>query len=189
MCKEPGDKNSYLNCVQGKKTVHKERACSRIRKTRLKKTIDGGTWRCINCREPDKKHGKIRSCKMCGGNIRFTDDCNRCNECKQDVHKQHSCSGLTPADGKRINRESWRCRGCIQREEENEMRRTNTQHESVRVEYLNKRMAKDRSIKPIKVLQWNADSIRTKREELCRFLKRHDIDLFLIQEASDKQQR
>ena len=190
MCKEPGDKTNCLNCVKCQKPVHKERACSRIKKTRLKKTMDGGTWRCINCREPDKKHGKIRSCKMCGANIRFTDDCYKCNECQGDIHKQDTCSGLTPADGKRVDRKTWRCKGCIQREEESEIRRKNTQHEPVKIEYLNQRKRKDKSIKPIKVLQWNADSIRNKREELCIFLKRYDIDLFLLQEtkllATDK---
>ena len=35
----------------------------------------------------------------------------------------------------------------------------------------------------IRILQWNADSFKTKKEEFLATIKKHKVDIFLIQET------
>ena len=66
----------------------------------------------------------------------------------------------------------------MQREEEK--RKTTTKGESKEFEYVT---LGNNNNEPIRVLQWNADSILSKKEEFKLFLKKAKVDIFLVQET------
>jgi exonuclease III len=183
VCEEDTEVKTRIRCTQCMQYIHKRYECSRLKKSRRKKAIQNKLWKCINCKDPTKKHGMIRSCGMCGRCIKNGVDCLKCNECNKSIHKQHRCSDLQPTEQKRINRLNWRCKGCIEKEEESEERRKQTQQPEIPIEYMYQRKNPNKSTKPIITMQWNADSLKTKKEELKEFLNKYNIDIFLIQET------
>ena len=75
---------------------------------------------------------------------------------------------------------TWVCPTCTEVEAEKEKRKLAPKGTGTEVEYV---MSANNNKGPIRVLQWNADSLRSKKEEFKLFLKKWEVDVFLIQET------
>ena len=126
-----------------------------------------------------------RKCFICKGDInvlysgenrdKITYKCLTCSRCKKFLHFKPECSGETREGRGRVDETTWVCPTCTEEEAEKEKKGTGTE-----VEYV---MSTNNNKGPIKVLQWNADSLLSKKEEFKLFLKKWEMDVFLIQET------
>ena len=76
-----------------------------------------------------------------------------------------------------LQRQRWVCPNCIEDECVEENNRAEAQTQDTQYKQTN---AKETTLK---ILQLNIDSILSKTEELRDFIKKNDIDIFLIQET------
>jgi len=146
----------------------------------------GRRWKCKFCKHELDENVNVHSdvfkelpgnCMTCKGNIRIRTDFLSCTQCKGQLHKQKDCSNMTIQQVKNLNRATWICEGCEGVEAnprpppkpgDNPTYRT-----SGKMKYCEK----------LKILQWNADSLSAKLPELKEYIKKEEIDIFLIQET------
>jgi len=189
--------SDFMTCKACKGTFHKQMNCSGETKHRIENMTNSRkvNWICTDCRralnharptitteavEDTINKPEARKCRTCKGIVRQGYDFLECSECKKPVHKKKDCSDESTDAIKKLDRTTWRCRGCIQAEAERETRRSYVE-DRAEVEYVMKKdLSKEESIK---ILQWNADTISTKKEELKMLLKEREVDVFLIQET------
>jgi hypothetical protein len=193
----------YLKCTECLHGVHKKKECSGLSPEGIKR-IDRSTWRCQSCkgmparvtarlnggeemedrREEAENGGEEakKKCKICPNIIKRGADHLRCTVCKHTVHKKEECSDVTAKGMRTLDRSIWRCWGCIEAEVEREKRRNRTQHDGEEVEYV-MQDGKNMEERSLRILQWNADTLSTKKEELRQAIKEHEVDIFLIQET------
>ena len=197
-CRECGKKarkgQKMLECCECKDTVHKQETCSGTSRSRLS-SLRNNRWKCKKCINPERyerekqmekarleKTGskEKRKCNICKKLIRDTHNCLKCSKCKSDIHLKKECSGESRDTLKRLNQDQWQCPTCTDREAEQEKRKTLVRGEGSEVEYVTN---ENNNKRPIRILQWNADSILTKREEFKLVLKEKKVDIFLVQET------
>ena len=108
----------------------------------------------------------------------------RCSRCKKGVHKQQACSGVSrirdTTDGK-LNSEEWNCPKCKQELADAETLENCSNHKGQEINYIFK--SKKHEQGTLRLLQWNANSIVNKHDNLMRVLKENKIDVFCIQET------
>jgi hypothetical protein len=123
----------------------------------------------------------VEKCKMCRERIYPHNDRFKCTECRRSYHKQEDCSGLTIKQGKNLDRSTWRCEDCIEREAERNKPRP--PDEEAIIYQLKTSKDESKQAEPIKILQWNTDNIKTKIVELRTLLEKTKVDIFVIQET------
>ena len=99
-----------------------------------------------------------------------------CTQCKGQLHLQESCSGMKRRRIELIDRATWRCEGCrgvAGEESEDEEDSVPTFKLTSNTKFVDK----------LDIMQWNADAIGPKQDELERYVIAKDIDIFLIQET------
>ena len=189
------DRAEFLKCGNCKMKFHKQHKCSGEKRSK----VDGMSrrnkekWKCEYCtgRTTHRENGESarqdpqgeekRKCKMCKGVIKRGADCLQCIGCKNTIHKQLECSGETRESIQRLDRTVWKCKGCMQAEEERNKRKNANNVEEEEVEYIMKGEANKNT--SIRILQWNADSFLSKKEEFREVIKKQKIDVFLVQET------
>ena len=185
---------ALIKCTECLETMHKKEDCSNIKRGKMK-YIRWEIWKCRKCcnperyeREQQQAQTRIeatgsrdkRKCRMCKQQIRATYDCLVCSKCNKDVHLKKECSGETREAIKKMNRATWECTSCVEREAEKERNKTQQRNATKEVEYV---MGKQLNNSVVKLLQWNADSFLSKKEEFKMTIKTHKVDIFLIQET------
>jgi len=114
-------------------------------------------------------------CLMCGRQVRRSGRLLRCSQCDRASH--HKCSALTRDELARPN-PSWVCSSCappsprapsVGAEDED------IAHRVGGAEFLMRGC--------LRVMQWNADGIRGKGEELGHYINEHRVDVCLVQES------
>ena len=115
-------------------------------------------------------------CMACGNKV--TRIFLQCTECKGQLHKtKRECNGdMTRQQVENLDKMTWRCKGCrgIDANPRDPARpNENPEFKTKSTETLNK----------LKILQWNADSLLSKVEELRDYLEEEKIDVFMIQET------
>ena len=73
------------------------------------------------------------------------------------------------------------CPTCTQKEAEQERRKTEQKCEGTKVEYITQDGIP--TLTPIRILQWNADSLLSNNDEFKSVLKKLKVDIFLVQET------
>ena len=106
--------------------------------------------------------------------IKEGDDFLICTRCAKHYHKKKACSEMYRKEVEKLDRTRWEC--PISGEEEE---RDNPEIEEVETQFKDTKARET----TLKLLQLNIDSITSKVEELKQFIKKHDIDVFLIQET------
>ena len=87
------------------------------------------------------------------------------------------CSGMSREQGKAVRLEQWLCLNC----EEVEIEKEDNIMSQVSHDTLYKQVkTKDTTLK---ILQLNIDSVMSKIEELKQLVKKHEVDIFMIQET------
>ena len=129
---------------------------------------------------PTPEEDRPKQCAICKYTIRKGYDYLRCSECNAGIHKDIKCSDESRDAVKKIDRSKWRCRGCLQRETEREKRVEDAVSGSDRVEYVVKNGGERTTIT---ILQWNADSIKSKLTEVRNVLKNNKVDILMVQET------
>ena len=154
-------------------------------------------WKCVKCENPDlyarnqqktnernENPGRVGrgKCPMSQNCLKFRagDGFFTCTRCDKDIHLKPECSGVSREARKTLDLSSWICPGCNQKEAERQARINAPRVEVNRVEYVLKGKL-NKSV--MRVLQWNADSFSTKKEEFQATIKKHKVDIFLIQET------
>ena len=99
-----------------------------------------------------------------------------CSRCQGHYHVQLKCSEMTRAQRGKLDESRWVCPICIEKEAEQTRQEVGEERES---EYRQTK-AKERTIK---ILQLNIDSFLSKFDELKEFIRKHDIDVFVLQET------
>ena len=130
----------------------------------------------------DGREEAKKKCKICTNIIKKGADHLICTVCKNTIHKKEDCSDVTATGMRTLNRSIWQCRGCIEAETERENRRNRTDHDGEEVEYV-MQDGKNMEERELRILQWNADTLSTRKEELRQALKDHKVDIFLVQET------
>ena len=172
VCDKPTHQN-HLKCSKCRKRIHIKEDCSRVKYSRIKKIMKRTSWKCINCTNPKRKHGMKKKCSSCKGGIREGYDFYKCSMCKRNTHKKQDCSEISPAEAARLDRKTWHCPSCIQEEKEREERQSRTDHEGTKIKFRHKSKENAKTSKTtINLLQWNADSLNSKINELRLFLKK-----------------
>ena len=177
----PEGNSNLLRCSQCQNNIHKKEECSRVKKGRIKLT-DMRTWACKNCTDPGREHTAKQKCNTCRQFFREGNDKFVCVRCKKGVHKKIECSRLTRDAEKTLDKATWVCPKCMDIEEEEESVGTTANPEGTTLEYVMRKGNKEGKT-TVKLLQWNACSLSTKKEELGQVLKEYDIDIFLLQET------
>ena len=204
LCRECGHRvrqgNTMLKCAGCGDSVHKKEECSKIKRNRRER-INLDKWNCMKCanperylREQEKERRRMeetgtkekKKCNICRKAIRANKNdraCLRCTRCKKDVHLKQECSGETREATKKLDREKWICITCTEIEEEQGKRRTgrrSDEGETREMEYITSGKT---SKTALRVLQWNADSIMSKKDEFKTVINDNKVDVFLIQET------
>ena len=120
-------------------------------------------------------------CK-CKQKIKEGSDFLICTVCSKHYHKKKECSDMFRLEVEKLNRAVWACPACTEERErksaaEDAENRANASIRSTQFE-----AAKATETK-LKILQLNVDCITSKMEELKSFLKKNEIDIFLLQET------
>ena len=112
--------------------------------------------------------------------IRKGDDFMLCSKCFKQFHiTKRECCGLYQKEAKSIDRSKWECLLCRAEEEEMERRTAEANPSETEANYEKVRGKETR----LKILQLNIDCLTSKTEELKRFVKDNNIDIFLLQET------
>ena len=183
-----------LKCVECMETMHKREECSKMKRSRLE-YINLAKWKCTKCSNPERYEKEKnqeqerlertgsrdkRKCRICKQLIRATHNCLSCTKCKQDIHLKKECSGESREGLKKLDRDRWECVTCTELEAEKEKRENTPRINTKEIEYITKGEL-NKSV--IRVLQWNADSFLSKKEEFRAVITKHKIDVFLVQET------
>ena len=162
--------------------------CSGLTRWNLKKAVESKQLKCMICRgqEPQKPSNnknpgieptECRANKCRTRNIRKKADFFICQRCNSQFHKKPKCSQMTRQQAITVNRATWICPNCI---DEEQRANTNTSERESSDSHYQKSASKTRNIK---IMQFNIDALLSKVEELKTFLKKHQVDLFAIQET------
>ena len=160
---------------------------SRDRIDTIKKT--GRPWTCKPCRrgtdsqeteEPEETIERPTPGNCMAGNcehrkIRKGADFLWCTACEGQLHKKTECSNMTRKEIENMNRNSWKCEGCL-----GKMTEDLPSGETTTPDF--KTNSKD-YISKLTILQWNADHLQAKVEDLRNYLERRKVDIFFIQET------
>jgi ribonuclease HI len=199
-------------CKQCHRHSHKSKVdCAGYKRFTLDKMIAANTWECLDCRagrsqvtQGEQGHAEEEPQSTSSGmqgSTQSTADadedapyvlptpekCNTCtrkvkkeflacNGCKKQFHKQEKCSGLSKAQITKLNRKTWICEGC----EGIDATEMPAFDPDISIEY---RTSDKKTHKKLVILQWNANSEKTKRPELKEFLEENNIDIFFLQET------
>ena len=173
---------SPLVCKSCSKGIHV--SCSGLDRWNAQKARRQGSWECSEClgeqqtqasapQPADLPKGKCYKCKraICVGKRRA-----KCCSCSELFHR--GCTGLTKDSMDPIlNANNWSCDTC-QSKGKHPTSLPNQTSEAEKHEP--KHTGPTASIK---VLQWNADGLNPKIAELGEFVKKHQVDVALIQET------
>ena len=99
-----------------------------------------------------------------------------CSHCKSQYHLQKKCSDMGRQEIKVLDRTTWKCPVCVEKEIAEEDIQSVTEKES------NYHTGKSK-VQDLKILQLNIDAISSKKNELKMFLQREKVDIFCIQET------
>ena len=182
-----GDK--HLECNKCKKPSHKKSDCSGMSRDRLR-MIKEASWICKECKDPvayaraetrrREGDGKKANCFICKKLIKATDSRMECSKCKEETHIKEGCSGETRKAIANIVMESWICPRCTDVEAEREARKNRADEPQQDVEFV---VGGELDKEQVRVLQWNADSFATKKDEFKQVIQKNKIDIFLVQET------
>ena len=98
-----------------------------------------------------------------------------CTQCKGQLHLQESCSGMKRKQRESIDKNTWACEGC------RGLLAKKPQPEETSCPVF--KTNAEKFVDKLDILQWNADAISTKQDELRVFMKDNGVDIFLIQET------
>ena len=145
-------------------------------------------WTCPYCRlgiEPPErrtddtastpKPGQCMAARCGFRQIKRGDDYIACTQCKGILHKKRSCSEMTAKQIVNLNRDTWKCDGCLGIWAD-ELPQPDTASPTFKTN--SKQFAEK-----LTILQWNADAITPKIQLLRDYLIDKDVDVFLIQET------
>ena len=173
-----------VTCHQCENQFHK--SCTGDSRFKIDKILKyGRKWTCKFCKfgltaEEDNTSQTYKelpdACMNCKIIIRKGADFLCCSECKRQLHKKKDCSGMTIQQLKNLDRKTWKCEGC-QGINANPKPSSNPTHNPVF------RSKATTTCSKLTILQWNADSILSKVQELREYIQEKEIDLFLIQET------
>ena len=99
-----------------------------------------------------------------------------CTKCDGHFHLQKRCSEMTRGQLGTLDRSTWECPICVEKEAAKQTAEAQDEAES----RYKQTEAKE---KTIRILQLNIDSLLTKYDELKKFLVKQDIDVFVVQET------
>ena len=180
--------DNHLECVRCQKPCHKKSDCSGMSRDRIR-LMKKDTWVCKECKDPEtyaiqaaRKSGAGRKakCFICKKLIRSNDRRMECSTCKKETHIKETCSGETRKAIESIKMENWKCPRCIDVEKERLKRNNRKDNPDSSVQFVSSGTT---TRDDIKVLQWNADSFASKRDEFREVIKKRKVDIFLIQET------
>ena len=103
-----------------------------------------------------------------------------CSRCSKNVHYKDVCSGETKKSIEVLDRGKWVCLRCTEEEAERESRKHASGNGEEEIEYVTKN---DVAKRDIRILQWNADALLAKKEELKNVVNEEKIDIFMVQET------
>ena len=108
-----------------------------------------------------------------------------CNECGEGVHKQEECSGMKRKlrDDISSGKVKWKCDGCKGILANPYPKEDNRQIEYVIGKESDKNKNKKKKVRELRMIQWNADSYLSKKEEFANIVYERNIDIFVIQET------
>ena len=181
-CNKRVSRKEPLTCKECKHRFHdihtgeSRFACEKIRKF-------GRPWTCPYCRlgippTPDIQN-TVTPGRCMAANCKRPKITSKsflyCNKCKGQLHLQEPCSGMKRKQRETIDKSTWECDGCrgLLAGKPSQPETTTPVFQTQASKFVGK----------LRILQWNADSISTKQDELRVFLKDKEIDLFLIQET------
>ena len=113
-------------------------------------------------------------------NIRKTDRHLSCTTCDAKFHLHLRCSGMTRKQEERLDKSRWSCDGCNGLVANPHP----TPLQSDEINYSSK--DPNNTTNKLIILQWNADSLLSKKEELKNFVQDNDIDIYVVQETKMK---
>lgn len=171
---------------------HRQVKCSGIRRTGQGKTA----WRCNACqpvpanpalptlvgkplllqaKDPAANTKTKDKCSQCGSYLRPGSQLSCC-ECLKKFHKK--CSGVPRKElDYLMTHNAWTCKKCVQRATKTVIT------PAVQTTPISERKSEFCKRSSFKVLQWNADDIRTKMVEFRTCLTENNIDIALVQES------
>ena len=122
-----------------------------------------------------RREARSRSCLTCNRPLRTPRNLLVCESCGKGAH--HQCSGLTRTEVLRwVEAGGWLCHLCV-----------DTPNPGCNIRPTGDLVAKERRHvklrRSLRILQWNADGIRTGLPELTQMVRDVDVDVVLIQES------
>ena len=180
-----------LSCMKNcGKHCHKKKDCSNLKRADQERNV----WECSDCNTTPKegtiagrvlkdlvahtkpKSDPSRQCPTCLKALRTSISPLICKVCDSEHHK--SCAKISRDEiVSHVKNKSWICQGCKKKAEKTTTKNipdTDTTKEKTR-DFIDSR--------GIRVLQWNADGIKSKMTELANSLIKHKIDIGLIPET------
>ena len=177
-----------LVCSECKEGYHKTNCSKESRWMADKIMAENRYWKCKPCREgrcPQPANqaraeevippGKCQA-SDCRNKIKKGTDFLICSKCSSHFHKQERCSQMTRKQVDNLDRKKWECLGC-QLKEANPRPQANDTDEAP--DYIIRKT----KLSKANIMQFNADSLMSKLEEVKMLLKEEDIAVFLIQET------
>ena len=160
--------------------------CSGLTRWQLEKVEEEGKeWKCSLCKghTPQRVHqhnvgitpGKCKGAKCVMRKIKAKTDFLVCHRCQGHYHKQMKCCEMTRKQVEVLDRAIWQCPSCSEI--------IPTPSEATETPGESCYGIAPTSGTTIRILQLNIDSLMSKIEELKRFLKKHNIDVFVLQET------
>ena len=104
-----------------------------------------------------------------------------CKTCKKGCHQKKECSGLNTrgACEKAAKGNFWECHFCTVKNRPPD----NPPKDSNDISEKSEPRRKSKLKRPLRILQWNAEGVNTKMDELQCFLQDYNIDIAMIQES------
>ena len=186
----------HLTCTGCGAASHKQESCSGVKRAALASS----SWRCCECgapriinKQPPTNNtilvGQIvgaqnnagpavsmKRCLVCARVVRATTQPLICAGCQRDCHK--SFSKLSRVEQvMHLASGTWKCDICNNAQTNNGYVNTGQPHDNA------VRRAEVRSRSNLKVLQWNANGLKSKMVELEDRIRHTEIDLIMIQES------
>ena len=186
MC-ESNLKQNPVVCTQCQCGYHQK--CSKLNRYSVAKTKDA--WKCPRCENPacsDDSNGTAAPpeptartklpCLKCKKPVRPNHV--TCITCKKVCHQGKRCSGLSTRGAREaaVKGNFWQCHICVKKS--NQPDEPPKSQDDIHEKSEPKTTMES---KPIRILQWNAEGINTKMEELRVFLQDYKIDIAMIQES------